>query len=178
MLAAGLIDRFIRRQNRVISLDPRLAIMGNKPVEDLQTGFLCHPRGFPLEVRRKWFTRPAMDTGKERIGLIFNSSDYHPSGTLLELIIPVRGRIETFTGTVVLVRRNQDHFEIGLWLDQGDDASRVRIVEQICHIETYLKYKKYHEGPYNLDPERVASEWISKYASTVPALQNSGCKPG
>ena len=63
---------------------------------------------------------------------------------------------------------------IGWLLDQllqhQADASRARIVEQICHIESYLKNKKFREGPYILNRERVAEEWISKYASSVPSL--------
>ena len=35
---------------------------------------------------------------------------------------------------------------------------------------TYLQDKKYREGPYCINRERIAEEWITKYASSVPSL--------
>ena len=65
------------------------------------------------------------------------------------------------------MKNNGDDYEIGLWLLYQEDASRARIVEQLCHIELYMQEKKYREGPYNINPDRVAGEWITKYASEV-----------
>lgn len=173
-MGARRVNRFIDRNNSTNLLHRRHATVNVKPIRDIQTGFICHPRGFPIEIRRKWFAglAPATNEASSRIGIMFDSPLYYRPGTVIELSIPVYARIEKFTGTVVLIRSHPEHFEIGLWLSKGDDASRARNVEQICHIEAYMKEKKYRDGPYNLNPERVASEWIAKYAAGVPMVQD------
>ncbi len=151
---------------------PRNGQRGTTAIKDEQTGFIHHPTGFPIECKRLWFGDP--DAGKDRggsdIGLMFDSEKYIRPGVTLEITIPLRNEIEKFRGKVVLVRHNGDCYEIGLWLRRHADASRARIVEQICHIEAYLKDKKFREGPYVINRERAAEEWITKYASTVPSL--------
>ena len=142
------------------------------PIRDPQTGFIHHPSGFPLECRRlwirEWFQR---GNGAGRLpGLMFHSERYLPPGALVEISIPLREELEIFRGRVVLVRHNGKHYEIGLRLCDRNDAGRVRIIEQICHIETYLTQKKFVDGPYNLNRERAAEEWISRFASSVPTL--------
>jgi hypothetical protein len=148
--------------------------MGTRPTEirDEQTGFIHHPAGFPIECKRLWFGDhdSSADQGQSEIGLIFDSEKYIKPGATIEITIPLRNEIEKFRGRVVLVRHNGDYYEIGVWLRRQADASRARIVEQICHIESYLKDKKFREGPYVINRERVAEEWISKYASSVPSL--------
>ena len=76
--------------------------------------------------------------------------------------------MQKFRGKVVLVRNMGDYFEIGIWLTQAADVHRARIVEQICHIETYLRTKKHQEGPF-VSNERVTEEWVSKYAAAFPS---------
>jgi len=147
-------------------------LLANKPILDAQTGFIYHAERFPLEIKRKWLElRSAEDeVSTPQVGLMFESDDYIKPGVNLEISISVQNRTENFSGRVVLVRHNGDHYEVGLWLQNRDDASRLRIVEQICHIEAYTQEKKYREGPYNLNPDKVAEEWIAKYASEVPSL--------
>lgn len=144
----------------------------SKPVKDDQTGFIHHPSGFPLEVRRLWFERPSIEPVDEsgKIGVIFQSEKYIKPGCRLEITVPLRNEEEKFRGQVVFVRHNGQNYDIGLWLKHRADASRARIVEQVCHIENYLKEKKYKEGPYAINRDRAAQEWIIKNASSVPSL--------
>jgi len=141
-------------------------------VESNLNGFIHHPAGFPLEVRRLWFSQwfdvelvPEPGT----IGLCFESDRYIKPGTTLEVAIPLRGVVQKFKGRVVLVRWNGDTCEIGMWLSTRTDAGRIRIVEQICHIEAYLKHKRHKDGPF-VSPERIAQEWISRFASSFPSF--------
>jgi hypothetical protein len=167
------LSRNSKKVNRRKHLRPRATgLTASKPIHDLQTGFIHHPVGFPLECKRVWFDKHADPDEPEctDIGLIFESEKYIKPGATIEVTIPLRNETESFRGKVVLVRHNGDFFEIGLWLNRRSDASRARIVEQICHIETYLKQKKYREGPYNLNPDQAAEEWINQHASTVPTL--------
>ena len=60
----------------------------------------------------------------------------------MELSIPLRGDVQKFQGTVVMVREIPGGYDIGLWLATADDASRARLVEEICHLECYLQGKR------------------------------------
>ena len=167
------VNHYTKKNGRSLPMPLRRThLHHNKSIKDNQTGFICHPTGFPLEIKRKWLNfqhKPAeMDRGE--IGIIFESEKYLKPGTHIEITIPLRNEIEKFQGRVVLVRCNGESFEIGLWLKHSKDARRARMVEQICHIESYMQEKKYRDGPYSLNPDRVAAEWISKYANSVPTL--------
>jgi len=145
-------------------------IENDRPIHDTKTGFIQHPAAYPYSIRRMHFwemyqLRKEVPSG---LGIMFDSSEYLKPGKFIEFSIPLPDRTEIFSGKVVLVRRNGEQFEIGLWLYCAETASRARLVEQICHIEVYMQEKKYRDGPYNLNPDRVAREWISKYASQVP----------
>ena len=146
--------------------------IGTQPVRDDQTGFIHHPAGVPIEIRRIWFDGWRRQRQQERsdIGFIFTSERYLPPGATIEVSIPLRTEFQRFRGKVVLVRHGGVGYEIGLWLPAPEEAGRLRIVEQICHIEAYLQQKKYAEGPYALNPERAAAEWIDRYAGSVPSI--------
>ena len=165
------LNRYSKKLRKRSPSLAQLSDTGFKAVRDEQTGFIYHPSGFPLEFKRLWFGDKLADVENEqgKLGVIFQSEKYFKPGVTVEIVIPLRGELEKFRGKVVLVRSTEDYYEIGLWLYHQADCSRVRIVEQICHIETYLQQKKYKEGPYNLNRDRVAKEWISKYASSVPS---------
>lgn len=144
-----------------------------KPIHDNQTGFIHHPSGFPLEFKKIWFDglRRNHELENGEVGLIFESEKYIRPGCVLEITIPMRNEHVRFRGKVVLVKHSGECYEVGIWLRHGADASRARIVEQICHIETYTMERKFRDGPYCLDHDRIAQEWISEHAGTVPALR-------
>lgn len=136
--------------------------------DGLLSGFIHHPSAYPLSYKRLWFDKDNTSENSQEIGLCFRSKKYLKPGISVEISIPLRGEEQKFRGKVVLVRNMDDYFEIGIWLTQAADVHRARIVEQICHIETYLRTKKHQEGPF-VSNERVAEEWVSKYAAAFPS---------
>jgi len=158
------------RKKKAFIIQPARA--GLKPVRHAQTDFIHHPAGFPLDCKRIWFgvKEESLQDESGNIGLIFESHKYIKPGSTIEIVIPLRNGEEKFRGKVVLIRNLGDYYEVGLWLSHRADASRARIVEQICHIETYLQAKKYRDGPYTINRERIAEEWITKYAASVPSI--------
>ena len=146
--------------------------IGHEPITDAQTGFLHHRNGFPLHYKRLRFAVDEEHAGARQgnVGLLFHSDKYLKPGTTLEATISSRDIPETVRGKVVMVRERDDYYEIGLWLSDQKDASRARIVEQACHIEAYIKEKKFRDGPYILNREGAAQEWISKHAAGVPGV--------
>ena len=162
------VNRFLQNADNRASLRQRHSHQAEtSALQDEQTGFIRHPSALPLLARKKWISRFAgkKERNNTRAGIMFSSSVYYPPGTSIELTIPVRNELEIFTGSVVLVKKYADHFDIGLCLHSVDDARRAETVEQICHIEAQQKEKKYRDGLVNLDPQRVASEWSAKFGT-------------
>jgi hypothetical protein len=114
--------------------------LANHP-ETIKNDFIPHPAQFPLRFRRHgvlpWAPRSTEPPAGD-VGLSFHSTKYIPAGTRLDLEIPLRGQVQRFTVTVVLVRERPQGFEIGLWFNSSSDAERARLVEKICHTECSL----------------------------------------
>ena len=155
------------------SADKRRSVpvnVGNVPISDAQTGFIHHRQGFPLDYKRL-LSDPEKEQSADaegNTGLLFHSEEYLQPGTAIEATITLKNRPEKIRGKVVMVRECDDYYEIGLWLAHHADASRARIVEQACYIEEYIRDKKLREGPFVINRENAAEEWISKYAAEVP----------
>jgi hypothetical protein len=162
------LDRGLHRAPRAGAID-RHALKA--AAERGSDGFIRHPVDFPIQVRRLWFNGRSSERprGGSRLGLCFDSEDFVRPGSLVELSIPLRGDVQKFRGEVVLVRETGFGYEIGVWLQNESDAARARIVEQICHIETYLREKREREGR-QLSRERAAREWIAKFAASFPVF--------
>ena len=64
-----------------------------------------------------------------------------------------------------------NHFDVGLRLLDPDEAFRVRMVEQICHIEHYRKEILASEDR-RLTSQEAATERIGKYSSKFPDLEH------
>jgi hypothetical protein len=130
----------------MLAVMPNLVPKKPKPsFQKIRNDFIRHPQQFPLEFRRTrewgWSNREKKSSSGD-LGLSFVSCKYIPTGTKMELSIPLRGVVQKFQGTVVMVRETPDGYDIGLWLASTDDASRARLVEQICHLECSLQDRK------------------------------------
>ena len=157
-----------------VGLDPGIAQKYfSDSLESNLEGFIHHPPGFELSWRRihNYFLgkRHNLVSEQGNIGLCFDSEKYIKPGTLLELNISLRGETQAFAGRVVLVKSSGEGYQIGVWITSREDASRIRIVEQICHIESYLRQKRHQEGPF-FSKERVTAEWINRFAASFPSF--------
>ncbi|MBL8484798.1 MAG: PilZ domain-containing protein [Rhodocyclaceae bacterium] len=72
---------------------------------------------------------------------------------------------------VVWCRAAPCGWELGLEFLDADDAFRVRMVEQMCHIENYRAAVLLREGRA-LSAEEAAREWISRHAAEFPNPDN------
>jgi hypothetical protein len=61
-------------------------------------------------------------------------------------------------------------FELQLAFVDPKQAFRMRLVEQLCHINHYRDQIVTQEGR-QLSPEQAAHEWIGRYAAGFPAPQ-------
>jgi hypothetical protein len=101
-------------------------------------------------------------------GLAFRCGQMAEPGTFLRVRIPyVTPEFET-DARVVWCRNHEGSIELGVEFLNCEDAFRARMVEQVCHIETYRRDVGDTEGRL-LSAEEAAREWIGKYAATFPA---------
>ena len=63
----------------------------------------------------------------------------------------------------------EDEFEIGVEFADVEDAFRVRMVEQVCHIEHY-RQQVWREEKRLLSGEAAAAEWIERFAHEFPEI--------
>lgn len=87
----------------------------------------------------------------------------------VRICIPVLNKENFLVGNVVWCEKIGNGYEIGIEFEKSRDAYRLRMIEQICHIEHYRKEISRLEGR-ELNPQEAAKEWISKYADEFPAL--------
>ncbi len=132
--------------------------------------YIRHPEDIPIDVyiqpepaRRK--ASLSLDDGR---GISFRTNVYLQHGMLVRITIPVVQPTFETQGWVMWCRKIHHGFIVGLALVENRDAFRVRMVEQLCHIEHYRKNVQEAEGR-NLSKEEAAHEWIGKYAGNFPA---------
>jgi len=133
-------------------------------------GFIQPPHGYPLSFRRMWLEslRGAAGSSRATLGLSFRTTRFVRPGAWLEVSIPLRGETQRFRGEVVMVKAGEGGFEVGLWLENDQDAARARIVEQICYIECYLRRKR--ESGAVVSGNGAAREWITRFAASFPVI--------
>lgn len=61
----------------------------------------------------------------------------------------------------------QTLYDVGVEFIDQEDAFRVRMVEQLCHIEHYKRQVKATEGR-TISGQTAAFEWIAKHAAQFP----------
>jgi len=100
-------------------------------------------------------------------GLALLSS--HPLDLLqrVTVSIPILENNNELTGNVVWCEKTDRGYEIGIEFERSRDAYRLRMIEQICHIEHYRNEVRRLEGR-KLTSQQAAEEWIARYARDFP----------
>jgi hypothetical protein len=63
--------------------------------------------------------------------------------------------------------QSDDDYLLGITFHSKSEAFRMRMVEQICHIEVYRKAMYANQGRC-LSHEEAAAEWIARYSKDFP----------
>ena len=137
--------------------------------------FIRHPVDVPIQVSNSWAEDEDDESLDQTItnvslgGLAFVSPE--PLNVLdrVRICIPILQRDNTLIGNVVWCEKCGAGFEIGIEFEKSRDAFRLRMIEQVCHIEHYRKEVLRCEGR-ELSAQEAAGEWIAKYAGDFPAL--------
>lgn len=136
--------------------------------------FIRHPSDIPIEYH---VDTDNPDAGQEHLhdigqgGLSFSSSRELAVGVPITIRISQLQPVFEVEGRVAWCRRESEGFSIGVSFLQAGDRFKVRMVEQVCHIEHYKSEVLVTEGRV-ISGEQAASEWITRYAGSFPLLDD------
>jgi len=128
--------------------------------------FIRHPSDVPIEIQS------APDDGYIRRsvknvsfgGLAFSSDAAIEPETIIALRFPyLKPAFEAPAARVAWCQNEGGQYTVGVQFLDSEEAFRVRMVEQICHIENYRREVAQGEGR-ELTSEEAALEWISRFA--------------
>lgn len=102
-------------------------------------------------------------------GVACFSHKFLPIGTKVKIRLYLTLPVFEAEGRVVWCEPTLDGYDVGLAFSDADEAFRVRMIEQLCHIEEYKRRIRENEGRL-LNGEEAALEWVSRYAADFPAL--------
>ena len=137
--------------------------------------FIRHPTDMPIRVALDWAGGEDNEAEDRTIinvslgGLAFVSQEPLEASRRVRISIPVLEQDSVLVGTVVWCQASDRGYEVGVEFDKSDDVYRLRMVEQICHIEHYRREVARLEGR-ELSAQEAAVEWIRKFAGDFPAL--------
>lgn len=137
--------------------------------KDEKRKFIRHPSDIPIEIS----LQDVVTNNIEYLnnigigGLSFKSKVALNLDTIIRIKIPLIHPIFEATGRVCWCEETEEFFNVGVEFLEIDSAFRVRMVEQVCHIEHYKKEVSKKEGR-DLSGEEAAVEWIKKYAKLFP----------
>ena len=137
--------------------------------------YIRHPSDVPIQVASDWTELEFDETGEQTLtnvslgGLSFISPDPLEVLHRVRICFPILNQDSFFIGNVAWCEKSDEGYEIGLEFESSKDIFRLRMIEQICHIEHYRTQVAELEGR-NLSTQEAAREWISKYASDFPPL--------
>ena len=131
--------------------------------------FIRHAAGLPIEIalgdlvahKKEYLNNISFG------GLSFKSRESVETGTLINIRIPLVRPMFTATGKVAWCRKEGAVFNVGVKFVTPADGFKIRMLEQICHIETYKKELRKTAG-HHVTGEQAALEWIRKYADKFP----------
>lgn len=132
--------------------------------------YIRHPSGMPISVRPEETAGGSPETMNNigYGGLSFTSQAPLIPGTMVSLSVSIpHGDVES-RGRVAWCRERIDGFEVGVEFMDAGDFYTVRMVEQVCHIESYRDQELEQKGR-RLTCRQAAEEWIEKYAADFPS---------
>ena len=100
-------------------------------------------------------------------GVSFRAKNNIETGSIIMIRIPLREPIFEEKGIVAWCQKNNDRYDVGVKFKETSSEFRLRMIEQVCHIEHYKSEILEKEGR-KLSGKEAAVEWISKYAKDFP----------
>lgn len=158
-------------------MEPRTRTLAKEdpPMAD-QRRFIRHPASVPIIVSGEETDAANPPEGRAQDvsagGLSFLSSKPLKRGRRIRIVIPhVKPPFESTARVCWCHRSKPRGYMVGVQFNDKETLFRMRMVEQICHIEEYRRSVLECEGR-DLDPAAAAEEWISRFAAGFPNPDN------
>jgi hypothetical protein len=130
--------------------------------------FIRHPTDIPIEIMLD--DKPSQHESLRNIshgGLCFLYPHAAPVDSIVIVRIAFTSPVFEAACRVTWCQADGSAWQVGVeFLDQ-DDLFRLRMVEQICHIEHYRRTLRESQGRI-LSSQEAALEWIERYAEVFP----------
>ncbi len=103
-------------------------------------------------------------------GLAFDSPTNLQHGTIVDIEINIVEPTFEVQGIVQWCKAKafkQGCYEVGVEFVDHEDLFRVRMIEQVCHIEQY-RIEREKETGHPISGQKAALEWIAEHAAEFP----------
>lgn len=132
--------------------------------------YIRHPADVPIQIRcesdSEYVRRHTKNVSFG--GLAFSSDTRLEPDTVVSLRFPyLQPVFEVPTARVAWCKSEGSRYAVGVQFVDSDEAYRVRMIEQLCHIESYRKDVAEREGR-QLTVDEAAFEWIGRYGASFP----------
>jgi Tfp pilus assembly protein PilZ len=139
-------------------------------MQQQQRQFIRHPLEIPIKMASNSHSSNACLLKNVSLGgLCIQYPTEFSKGDKVNICIPLSEPEITLEAIVCWCRKVREQFEVGVYFITTQDAFTARMVEQMCHIESYRQAQEKETGR-PISSEQAASEWIGMYASTFPKL--------
>jgi len=131
--------------------------------------YIRHPSEVPLLIM-PYSTREQLNLQVNNVsegGLSFDSPVEFHINAVVKIKIPSMKPVFKVNAVVQWCRQLQGRFELGVQFLDQDDAFRVRMVEQACHISEYRKDTQQVTGR-RMTWNKASMEWIEKNGGSFP----------
>lgn len=142
--------------------------------------YIRHPSDIPITITSATGSWPRDTHALRNIsfgGLSCAFGMYLKPGTLISLHIPFIKPAFEAQGKVVWCHSRAHGYDLGVAFMNADEAFRMRMVEQICHIEHY-RYQMWISEGRELSAEQAARDWIRRFAADFPNPEPAGSAEG
>lgn len=130
--------------------------------------FIRHPAQVPIRVSSNK-SRQQLNLLLNNVstgGLSFHSPDPFNEGTPVQISIPTKPVFQVHA-IVQWCQPDKAGYELGVKFLDHADAYRVRMVEQVCHIEDYRLRKQVERGK-RVSRNQASREWIAQHGGSFP----------
>ena len=139
--------------------------------------FIRHPTDIPIEIRladQAYKHEPLRNVS--RSGLCFRHPEAVPVGS--NIFVRIALTVPPFEAScrVTWCQADGNAWQVGVEFHDQDVLFRLRMVEQICHIEHYRRTVHESQGR-TLSSHEAAFEWIERYADAFPFSDSNSDRP-
>lgn len=133
--------------------------------------YLRHPTEIPIRLKTKRPLQTLEETCRDYSagGLSCVSDQFIAPGSAVRITISVPQPGLSASGHVIWCHKQASDYLMGIGFDDPDQAYSVRMIQQICQIESYRI--KEQRGGRELSSEQAAAEWIKLHAADFPASE-------